>query len=169
MAPVRLDRVLPLAAISALLAGCGPAAPDVGAARDVIVQFTKAVAASDNDAARALLVAAERTQPRRKFGSEGLSDGYEVGPATARDGAAAQVVVSPKGAGKPVTFVLLPEVDGWRVSLGASMQATLGREIGSLQKMLDDAGQQMAERMQGIAPPHDPRRNPLPDLPPTPR
>lgn len=154
-------RTSPRLALVALCLGCSPAAPStpaLAAARDVVVQFTTAIRNGDQDAARALLITAERGDTRRQFAREGLSDGYEVGDPVNKDGVV-HVTVTPKSSGtpggKPVTFALLPEPEGWRVSLSASMHATLGREFASLHKTLEDTGRQMAERMaqsQGQAP-----------------
>lgn len=140
-------RVFPLvAAALPLLVACSES-DDAAAAHRTVAGFCEAVAADRPEDARALLVAAERNGPRRELAPAGLRAGYEVRPAKL-EGGRATVAVDVPGSEKPVVFVVLPEAEGWRISLTASMNATLGDRLEHVRKVIDQAGRQMVERFE---------------------
>jgi hypothetical protein len=145
------------AAAVASLSAC--ARDDAAAAREVVVRFCAAVAASDTEQARALLVAAERRDQKVALPRTGPQGSYEVQPGRL-DGGRALVDVTTTGAPKPTTFVLLCEDGAWRIGLAASMSATLGDQLEHVRRMIDQAGKQMVERFEQSK--HDAGKPPAP-------
>ncbi|HLU39402.1 MAG TPA: hypothetical protein VK081_08440 [Planctomycetota bacterium] len=136
------------AALWALACAAGACSPErqLAQARAVVAEFCAEVAAGRVERARELLVDAERKQGQR-IDPAGLKDGYDVGEPREEHGHAV-VPVQTRTSSEPVHFVVLHTRAGWRISIAASMHATLGKRFELMRKAIDQAGREMVERFE---------------------
>lgn len=134
------------AVVSLLILAAVPACGRADAPEVVVGTFLDHLAAGREAEGRALMVAAERDDPRWRFDAAQLKGGYELDPAAPPAGDTAQVTVRGKAKGASALVVVLCREGGrWRISMEQTMQVALGDRLQRLKDGLRDIERRFRE------------------------